>query len=117
MAYTEKFQALADAARTRVAAVSPSQVDAIVAAGGVLLDIRDKEEFDVDHIPTARNVSRGTLEMNVESIVPDLEAVIVCYCNANNRGALSADTLRAMGYRNVRYIAGGRKAYRASSAA
>ena len=117
MAYTEKFQALADAARTRVEAVSPGQVDAIVAAGGVLLDIRDKEEFDVDHIPTARNVSRGTLEMNIERIVPDLEAVIVCYCNANNRGVLSADTLRAMGYRNVRYIAGGLKAYRASSAA
>ena len=112
MAYTEEFQALADAARTRVEAVSPGQVDAIVAAGGVLLDIRDKEEFDIDHIPTARNVSRGTLEMSIESIVPDLEAVLVCYCNANNRGALSADTLRAMGYRNVRYIAGGLKAYR-----
>jgi len=58
-------------------------------------------------------VSRGTLEMNIESVVPDLETVIVCYCNANNRGALSADTLRVMGYRNVRYIAGGLKAYRA----
>lgn len=117
MAYTEKFQALADAARTRVGSVAPAQVDAIVAAGGVILDIRDKEEFDVDRIPVALNVSRGTLEMNIENIVPDLETVVVCYCNANNRGALSADTLRAMGYRNVRYIAGGLKAYRALGAA
>lgn len=116
MAYTEKFQALADAARARVGFVAPADVDAIVAAGGVLLDIRDKEEFDVEHIPGARNVSRGTLEMNIENVVPDLETVVVCYCNANNRGALSADTLRAMGYRNVRYLAGGLKAYRASGA-
>ena len=117
MAYTEKFKALADAARARVGSVAPVEVDAIAAAGGVILDIRDKEEFDVDRIPGARHVSRGTLEMNVESVVPDLETVVVCYCNANNRGALSADTLRAMGYRNVRYIAGGLKAYRAKGAA
>jgi rhodanese-related sulfurtransferase len=38
---------------------------------------------------------------------------ILCYCNAYNRGALSADTLRVMGYRNARFIAGGLKAYRA----
>ena len=30
----------------------------------------------------------------------------------HNRGALSADTLRGMGYKNARYIAGGLKAYR-----
>ena len=106
MAYTEKFQALADAACARVRSVAPSEVDAIAAEGGVLLDICDKEEFDVDRIPTARHVSRGTLEMKIESVVPNLETVIVCYCNANNRGALSADALRAMGYQNVRYLAG-----------
>jgi hypothetical protein len=32
--------------------------------------------------------------------------------NANNRGALSANTLRQMGYVNAKYIAGGLKAYR-----
>ena len=113
MAYTEKFQKLADAARGRVEAVAPEQVDALAAAGAVLLDIRDKEEHDADHIPGSLNVSRGKLEMNIESAVPDLDATILCYCNAYNRGALSADTLRAMGYRDARFIAGGLKAYRA----
>jgi rhodanese-related sulfurtransferase len=37
----------------------------------------------------------------------------MCYCNANNRGALSADTLQKMGYKNAKFIAGGLKAYRA----
>jgi rhodanese-related sulfurtransferase len=53
--------------------------------------------------------------MNIEDVVPDLNAAILCYCNAYNRGALSADTLRAMGYRNARFIAGGLKAYRSLS--
>jgi rhodanese-related sulfurtransferase len=49
--------------------------------------------------------------MNIEGLIPDLTATVICYCNANNRGALSANTLRQMGYVNARYIAGGLKAY------
>jgi len=113
MAYTEKFQTLADAAMTRVEGVAPNRVNDILTQGAVALDIRDKEEHDLDHISGSLHVSRGKLEMNIESVIPNLDTVILCYCNANNRGALSADTLRGMGYRQARYIAGGLKAYRA----
>jgi rhodanese-related sulfurtransferase len=113
MAYTEKFQQLADGARERVSEVTPSDVDKLMASGAIALDIRDKEEHDVDHIAGSLNISRGKLEMNIEQAIPDLDATILCYCNAYNRGALSADTLRAMGYRNASFIAGGLKAYRA----
>jgi hypothetical protein len=51
-------------------------------------------------------VSRGKLEMNIEAMIPDLDATILCCRNADNRGALSADTLGAMGYRNARSITG-----------
>lgn len=111
MAYTVKFQALADAARARVVAVAPADVDGLVAAGAILLDIRDKDEFDNGHIAGARHVSRGKLEMNIEACIPDLQTTILCYCNANNRGALSADTLRSMGYVNAKFILGGRAAF------
>ena len=113
MAYSVKFQKLADEARARVSEVAPSAVDALLVDGAVALDIRDKEEHDVDHITGSLNISRGKLEMNVEDKIPDLETIILCYCNAFNRGALSADTLRSMGYKNAKFIAGGLKAYRA----
>lgn len=113
MAYTEKFQTLADAAMTRVEGVAPSSVNDLLTGGAVALDIRDKEEHELDHLPGSLHVSRGKLEMNIEGVIPNLDTVILCYCNANNRGALSADTLRSMGYRQARYIAGGLKAYRA----
>jgi phage shock protein E len=113
MAYTEKFQRMADAARARVAGVPAQDVDALIARGAIALDIRDKEEHDSDHIAGGLHVSRGKLEMNIEGAVPVLDAIILCYCNAYNRGALSADTLQSMGYRNARYIEGGLKAYRA----
>lgn len=112
MAYTEKFQAMADAARAQVEEVKPEDVDALIAAGAVALDIRDKEEHEAYHIPGSINISRGKLEMNVEGEISDLDTTILCYCNAYNRGALSAATLKDMGYRNAKFIAGGLGAYR-----
>ena len=111
MAYTQKFQALADAAQSRVAGVAPEEVDGLLMAGAVALDIRDKEEHDAGHIPGSLHISRGKLEMNVEAALPDLDQTILCYCNAFNRGALSAATLQDMGYKNARFIAGGLNAY------
>lgn len=112
MAYSPKFQKMADDARSRVGEVSPAEVDALIDDGAVALDIRDKEEHDKDHIEGSLHISRGKLEMNVEENIPDLDTTILCYCNAFNRGALSADALRAMGYKNAKFIAGGLKAYR-----
>lgn len=113
MDYTNKFQALADAARARVEAVSADQVAALMAAGAVAMDIRDPDEHANGHIPGSVNLSRGKLEMNVEGLVSDLETTILCYCNANNRGALSAASLRDLGYTNAKFIAGGLNAWKA----
>ena len=116
MAYTEKFQQLADSAMAQVQGIAPAQVEELLAKGAVPVDIRDKEEHDADHLPGSLHVSRGKLEMNIEGVIPDLQTTVLCYCNANNRGALSANTLRQMGYVNAHYIAGGLKAYKALSA-
>ena len=113
MAYTQKFQNMANVARARVEEVSPENIDALMAKGAIALDIRDKQEHDVDHILGSLNISRGKLEMLVEGEIPDLETMILCYCNAVNRGALAADSLRAMGYGNAKFILGGLIAYRA----
>ena len=111
MAYSEKFQQMADIAMSGVASVDPAKVNGLMAQGAIALDIRDKEEHDANHLPGSLHLSRGKLEMNIEDLIPDLTTTVLCYCNANNRGALSANTLRQMGYVNARYIAGGLKAY------
>jgi len=113
MNYTSKFQAMADAARARVQEVAPADVDDLLANGAIALDIRDPDEHAAGHIPGSINISRGKLEMNIEGQITDMDATILCYCNANNRGALSAASLRDMGYQNAKFIAGGLKAYKA----
>jgi rhodanese-related sulfurtransferase len=113
MAYSEKFQQLADTATTQVSSVEAAEVDDLIDAGAVVLDIRDPDEHAAGHMARSMNISRGKLEMVVESKIPDLDTPILCYCNAVNRGALSAATLTSMGYTNARYINGGLNAYNA----
>lgn len=112
MAYTTKFQNLADQARSKVQEVSPESVAELMLNGAVALDIRDPDEHANGHIPGSINLSRGKLEMNVEGVLPELDTIILCYCNAYNRGALSAASLNGMGYTNAKFIGGGLNAWR-----
>lgn len=116
MQYTNKFQNMADQAMARVEGVKAEDVDALIAEGAIALDIRDPDEHEAGHIADSTHLSRGKLEMLVEGKIDDLDRVILCYCNANNRGALSAASLQDLGYKNAKYIAGGLNAYKALKA-
>ncbi|MCB5161291.1 rhodanese-like domain-containing protein [Marinomonas algarum] len=113
MQYTKKFQAMADAAQAKAEGIAPDTVNERIANGAIALDIRDPDEHAKHHIDGSMNISRGKLEMIVEDKIPDLDTEILCYCNANNRGALSAASLIDMGYKNAKYVAGGLNAYKA----
>ncbi len=109
--HSSAFLQLADDARQRVTEVSPAQARQRITEGALLLDVRDKEEFEAGHIPGAVNVSRGTLEMRIDEVAPDKQTPIVCLCGGGNRGALAADTLQRMGYTHVVNIQGGLNSY------
>ena len=55
---------------------------------------------------------RGTIELDVEEKVPDTNAMIICHCGGGGRSALAAESLQKMGYKNVRSMAGGFKAWK-----
>ena len=95
-------------AKTRIKEISAPDVQKRVANGEaiVLLDIREANEWNLGHIPNAVYLSRGTLETNIEALVPR-DATVVLYCASGNRSALAAVTLGEMGYGNVASMAGG----------
>ena len=39
--------------------------------GLVLLDVREKDAFDAGHLPGARHVPRGQLELRIDKELPD----------------------------------------------
>jgi len=45
----------------------------------VILDVRDKEEYEKEHIAGAINISRGMLEFLVLGKIPDKQTRIIVY--------------------------------------
>ena len=99
-------------AKTRITEVSAAETIAKRAAGAplVLIDVREDREWNLGHAAGAVHMSRGTLESKIDSAVPR-DASIVLMCASGNRSALSAESLRVMGYTNVASMAGGFRAW------
>ena len=109
------FQRLVAEAKKHITEISPQDASAKFSSGdAVLVDVRDKDEWDEQHIPGATHMSRGTIEFDIEEKVPDRDAMIICHCGGGGRSALAAESLQKMGYKNVRSMAGGLKAWKAA---
>ncbi len=116
MAEHTRFEKLVAAAKRHITEISPQEAAARSQSGeAVIVDVREKDEWDEEHIPDAVQMSRGTIELDVEEKVPDTKALVICHCGGGGRSALAAGSLKKMGYKNVRSMAGGFKAWKAAS--
>ncbi len=82
--------------------------------GLILLDVREKEAFADGHIPGARHLPRGQLELRVNSELPDPTQRILVSCEFGRISTLAAATLRELGYTRAAALDGGIKAWRES---
>jgi len=101
-------------AKKEISEVTPHEVHEKIQEGGgfVLLDVREKEEFNEGHLEDAVFIPRGFLELRVENAIPDKDTPIVVYCAGGVRSALAAKTLKDMGYKNVQSMIGGFNAWK-----
>ena len=109
------FEKLVTEAKRKIIEISPTEAaDKSKREEAVIVDVREKDEWDEEHIPGASHMSRGTIELDVEERVPDQDAMVICHCGGGGRSALAAENLQKMGYKNVRSMAGGLKAWKAA---
>ncbi|MGB9475918.1 MAG: rhodanese-like domain-containing protein [Candidatus Udaeobacter sp.] len=114
MAEHAGFEKLVADAKKKITEISPVEAAAKSKSGeAVIVDVREKDEWDEGHIPDAIHMSRGTIELDVEEKIPDTNAMIICHCGGGGRSALAAENLQKMGYKNVRSMAGGLTAWKA----
>jgi glyoxylase-like metal-dependent hydrolase (beta-lactamase superfamily II) len=78
----------------------------------VVLDIRERDAFQAGHVPGARHLPRGQLELRVNVELPDPTVRIVTCCEFGKISTLAAATLRELGYGRVAALDGGMKAWR-----
>jgi rhodanese-related sulfurtransferase len=82
--------------------------------GCVFLDVREGDEVQGGTIPGAIALPRGLVEGRAHDLLPGLDLELVLVCARGNRSALAADTLRVMGFTDVRSLAGGFQAWAAA---
>ncbi len=73
----------------------------------VLVDVREKHEWNDGYIPGAIHVPRGFLELQIEEAVPDKSKTVVLYCAGGVRSLIAGSTLQQMGYKDVVSMSGG----------
>jgi glyoxylase-like metal-dependent hydrolase (beta-lactamase superfamily II) len=78
----------------------------------IVLDVRERDAYDRGHIPGARLIPRGQLELRVNGELPDPTRRIVVYCELGQISTLATATLRNMGYDRAVALDGGISAWR-----
>jgi len=104
-------------AKQQIENLTPDQVAKELEAGALLVDVRESEERKQLSIPGSVFAPRGMLEFyadpslpyHKEEFTPDRR--IILHCASGGRSALSAATLKQMGYENVAHLDGGIKAW------
>jgi rhodanese-related sulfurtransferase len=110
------FLQLVDDARKRVHEIDIQEYKRLRETGqsGILIDVREDNEWNVAHAAGAIHLSKGTIERDIETAYPDKKTKMVLYCGGGFRSALAADNLQKMGYTGVLSLDGGWRALEVS---
>lgn len=107
-------QMLAEAGAT-VPFMSLEELKLRVEAGDdnlTVLDVRERDAYEAGHIPGARLLPRGQLELRVNQDLPDPTRRILTYCDFGRISTLAAATLHQMGFQRAVALDGGMTTWR-----
>ena len=114
MKHNPGFLALVNDAKSRVKQIGIEQYKNMPRNGHMLIDTREDNEWAVGHAAGALHLSKGIIERDIETQIPDKSATLVLYCGGGFRSALVADALQKMGYTNAISLDGGWRAWKES---
>ncbi len=81
----------------------------------LVLDVRERDAYEQGHVPGAKHLPRGQLELRVNSELPDPTQRILTVCEFGKISALAAATLRELGFMRAVALDGGMQAWRDSN--
>lgn len=89
-------------------AVSPQQlVDMVNRNNALVLDVRDKKEFEAGHIVDAVNIPYASLESRVKELDKHKDRPIVVACRMGQHAGAAGTLLRKHGFEEVAKLSGG----------
>jgi rhodanese-related sulfurtransferase len=108
------FLAIVNDAKSRIREITIDEYQEMPVGEHVLVDTREDGEWQAGHAAGAVHLSKGIIERDIESKVPDKSTKLVLYCGGGYRSALAADNLRKMGYEHAISLDGGWRAWQAA---
>jgi rhodanese-related sulfurtransferase len=75
--------------------------------GAVVLDLRDKKEFDQGHIANAVNIPHASLDSRIDELKDYKEKPVVLTCKMGQHAGSAGTSLRKLGFVNVSRLSGG----------
>ncbi len=114
MAESKRGRDIVKQAKAEIEPLTLEQVDDMIRQREpmTLVDVREGDEWRAGHLPGAIHIPRGYFELQVDEKLPDKDAPIVLYCAGGNRSAMSAKTLKELGYTDVRHMIRGFSGWR-----
>lgn len=86
--------------------ITAGELDSLKNSELVILDIREKSEYDISHLEGARLVPYDDFDKKFVASIPKKSPIIV-YCSVGYRSERIGEKLIEMGYTNVKNLYGG----------
>lgn len=109
--YPDSIKQMVGAAKKQVKVVNMEQFKAAFdkKETGLIVDVRNPDEYATGFVPGAVNVSRGLLEFTIWDQVgfpdkTDMAKKMTLYCKSGGRCALATKTLQDLGFTNVQSV-------------
>ena len=82
-------------------------VELVNREGAIVLDVRDRKEFEAGHIVGAVNIPFANLESRADELRKHGEKPIIVACRMGQHAGAAGTLLRKRGFQNVSRLAGG----------
>ena len=68
----------------------------------IILDVRERDEYDSGHIPDAVLLPVGTIdETTAAEVIPEKDSTVLVYCRRGNRSTTASAALAELGYTDI----------------
>ncbi|MGA0122245.1 MAG: rhodanese-like domain-containing protein [Gaiellales bacterium] len=92
--------------------VSPEEAEALIAAGALIVDVREQDEWDAGRIEGALHFPLSTLQARWQEL-PDAERTVFV-CRSGGRSMMAAEAFAAAGRAGCANLMGGAQAWAAA---
>ena len=73
----------------------------------IILDVREKDEYDAGHIKGAVLLPVGTINADTAAeVIDSKDSTVLVYCRSGNRSKKASSALAKLGYKNIHEFGG-----------